>query len=519
MSVLVKDNIILDKLLNKERNQIKLEGDIIVPDVKPDIQKLLETTYKAEITDTKITEGKVIYRGILDVKVLYIASDKQIYSMAHTLNIDDYFDLDHINENCKVSVDCTVTNIDFRIVNDRKINYKAITNVELSGVEKREVNIVKDLVDNQKASVLKEDITTASNYYINEEISVHDEIKIKSTSSNISEILQVNITFSDKEVKLQNGKVHLYGDLLTTVLYKSDDETLLIEQVENETHFSGTLDKTFDEDSIVDYSFKIVDYKGRVQLDDDNEERIIAVDAQILCNLRVVTNTKTNILRDAHIINNKLDILDVEYPVMQVICKNKNQCNIKETLKLPDTHTPVLQVFTTKTRAILDEVEVLDDKTIVSGAIDVDVIYITNDDSYPIQSHSWVIPYEQTIETKQSIESMIADVDVSIEQSSISMLSDTELDLKVVAVFNTEIVNQTTQRIVDDVIYQELTAEEISKIPSVVIHIVEKGDTLWSIAKEYNTTLDDILEVNNLENPNNINVGDRLTILKKVMCY
>ncbi len=518
MSILVKDNIILDKRLNKERNQLKLEGDIIVPDVKPDIQKILETTYNAEITSTKITDGKVIYKGILDVKVLYIASDREIYSMTHTLNIDDYFDLEYINENCKVSVDCYVTNVDFRIVNDRKINYKAITNVELTGVEKREVNYVSDIVNSDNASVLKEDIITSSSYYINEEISVHDEIKIKSTSSNISEILQVHISFTNKDVKLQNGKVSIYGDLLTTVLYKSDDDSLLLEQIENETHFSGTLDKSFEENSILDYSFKIADYKGRVQLDEDNEERIIAIDALVLCNLRVVSNIKTNVLRDAHIINNKLDILEIDYPVMQVICKNKNQSSIKEVLTLPDDSMPILQIFTTKTRAVLDDVEVLEDKTIVNGAIDVDVIYITNDDNYPIQSHSWTIPYEQTIETKQSAEDMLADVTVSVEQASTTMLSDSEVDLKVVAVFNTEVIKESSEKIVDDIVYNELTDDDIAKIPSIVIHVVEKGDTLWSIAKEYNTDLESIVEINNIENPDEIYVGDKLTIMKKVTC-
>ncbi len=43
-------------------------------------------------------------------------------------------------------------------------------------------------------------------------------------------------------------------------------------------------------------------------------------------------------------------------------------------------------------------------------------------------------------------------------------------------------------------------------------HIVEKGETLIGIAKEYNTSLAEIIQVNNLKNPNNIQVGQVLII-------
>ena len=42
--------------------------------------------------------------------------------------------------------------------------------------------------------------------------------------------------------------------------------------------------------------------------------------------------------------------------------------------------------------------------------------------------------------------------------------------------------------------------------------MVQSGDTLALIAEEYNSTVEDILEVNELEDPNAIFVGQILTI-------
>jgi LysM repeat protein len=43
-------------------------------------------------------------------------------------------------------------------------------------------------------------------------------------------------------------------------------------------------------------------------------------------------------------------------------------------------------------------------------------------------------------------------------------------------------------------------------------HIVEKGETLMAIAKEYNTSLAEIIQANNLKNPNSIQIGQIIEI-------
>ena len=48
-------------------------------------------------------------------------------------------------------------------------------------------------------------------------------------------------------------------------------------------------------------------------------------------------------------------------------------------------------------------------------------------------------------------------------------------------------------------------------IPSNTIYVVQKGDSLWSISKKYNTTVDEIKRLNNLNN-NILSIGQNLVI-------
>ncbi len=48
--------------------------------------------------------------------------------------------------------------------------------------------------------------------------------------------------------------------------------------------------------------------------------------------------------------------------------------------------------------------------------------------------------------------------------------------------------------------------------PTSGVHIVESGDTVAGIADEYGVTIDDLVSVNNLEDPNSLSIGDILII-------
>ena len=50
------------------------------------------------------------------------------------------------------------------------------------------------------------------------------------------------------------------------------------------------------------------------------------------------------------------------------------------------------------------------------------------------------------------------------------------------------------------------------KKASIIIYIVQSGDTLWKIAKKYSTTVDKLMEINEIEIPELIKPGDKIII-------
>ncbi|EET84648.1 Peptidoglycan-binding LysM [Clostridium carboxidivorans P7] len=50
------------------------------------------------------------------------------------------------------------------------------------------------------------------------------------------------------------------------------------------------------------------------------------------------------------------------------------------------------------------------------------------------------------------------------------------------------------------------------KSASLTIYVVQHGDTIWKIAKKYRTTIESLVELNEIEDADVVKVGDKLII-------
>ena len=85
------------------------------------------------------------------------------------------------------------------------------------------------------------------------------------------------------------------------------------------------------------------------------------------------------------------------------------------------------------------------------------------------------------------------------------------MDANIDLIFNIKISKNISISIIDNI---EITENRIDKDYSLIIYIVKPGDTLWNIAKNMRSTVDDIVRANNIENENLIKAGEKLYIPK-----
>ena len=122
-------------------------------------------------------------------------------------------------------------------------------------------------------------------------------------------------------------------------------------------------------------------------------------------------------------------------------------------------------------------------------------------------------PFTQTVELKGVQEGDTAEIELRLEDLDFQILSEREGELRATLAMETHVQRKETAETVTDITLEENAEEQISAA-SAVIYMVQPGDSLWSIAKNYHTTMEDILAVNEIENPDLLYPGQKLLIIK-----
>jgi hypothetical protein len=310
--------------------------------------------------------------------------------------------------------------------------------------------------------------------------------------------------------------VNISGEIALTTLYAGED--CLIEFVESEIPFNGPLDVPgARDDMFADVSLQILDCHVAVRQDDDGEDRVLEVEISVGVELKVYATDNFPILEDAYIINTQLSLSKTAVRYPRLVCMNRNQAPVKEIVTLGTGTPDILQVFRVKGHAHIDDVKIIEDKIIVEGAINTDILYVAESDSTPLASFRTVIPYRQVIEAKGATPSMLAEVDISINNVAFNMLAPRETEVRLSLTFNTRVTEQEETRIIRDIEFTDIDPATLSTQASMTVYIVQNNDNLWKIAKRYNTPLDELLAVNDIEHSNKISPGQKLLILKRGM--
>jgi LysM repeat protein len=111
---------------------------------------------------------------------------------------------------------------------------------------------------------------------------------------------------------------------------------------------------------------------------------------------------------------------------------------------------------------------------------------------------------------------MPCSVKCSTDSVSFTQINNEVLEVKAVLGVYAEAVRPMEKKLVESMEVVEGVTVDYGKTPAVTMYMVQKGDTLWSIAKRYNTTVDALARLNEIENPTRVTKGMQIMILKNI---
>ena len=152
----------------------------------------------------------------------------------------------------------------------------------------------------------------------------------------------------------------------------------------------------------------------------------------------------------------------------------------------------------------------------LEGSAEVKMIYMAADEQNPVCVHESMIPFKKNIVAEgASIEKKL-DVKIDVDDIIYSQESQKEFQANIILNLDIDIIDEQKVDIIIDMTETDLDPDIILNMPSLIIYMVQCGDSLWKIAKKYNTTVEELVAINDIENPDKIYPGQKLLIIKKI---
>lgn len=498
--------------------QITLEDDINVPDSKPDIEHIVKLQSYSSVTEIIPEQDKITLKGELHFSLLYlsIADTNLVHTMTGTIPFQEKVNVDGIITDQEVFCHEEINDCQVSLINSRKISIRGLLSLHCYQEQDTEESIGTEISDSLLSP--KDGISCCHLHQKQKNLSYtsgfntkHDILRIKeeftlpSGKPDCDSILYSEINLRNKSYRITEDGLRMTGDLAIFLLYSPDDRDQALELFETELSFDRTIPcKNCADNVIPDVSVK--PGKQSILCQDDGTGNMRDFDLEMLLHLdiRFFQEEHMEYLYDAYTTNSELSLIKRELDFKKLLLKNQSQIRLNEELSLfqdtypQDENETILQVCNCSGTVRIDDGEIVENGILIRGGVMLSFMELMANDAKPIISTNQEIFFEHQIEVEGIKPNDEYELQTELSKCNISMIDSHKVDVKLTITLDAIVFTNKQVEVVTDICNEDLDMEQYQSLPGLIGYYVKSGDTLWSLAKKFKTTREEILEINEI---------------------
>lgn len=515
MSVnLIKDEIKTDEIICQKRSQTMIESDIIVPDVKPDIKKVLEISGNACITQKMIQPDKILLQGTVNMTVLYVPDGSvpgKIKNLSAVREFSHSVDCRGVTPDMQLTAEITSVMFDYTLINSRKLSLRCTLKLEAKVSNPIVLAISTGIEENKTIALKKEPLRLISETGNSEcQIILRQQLDLSGGKPGIGEILKVNAVPYSAELCMMDNKAVTKGNVKICMLYSADTPGEEIEFMEYQLPFTEILDIdgiSEGMDGEIDYTVNDMYYE--IRDDADGEPRSLGVELVLGATVRGSRLSDIDAVTDAYALVNAVDITSKAYHLEQLLSNNTAEHTQTDQASLPQMLPPIGRICDINSEVGIDRITSDEGQITIYGNIHTNILYLSEDEETPVSAFNHNTEFSHTFDVTGADNTTICDARALIEDISYTLSGNNSIELRFIIGLSVKALKSGDVIIIDSM--SDYIPEAEPEIPCIVIYFVQDGDTLWEIAKRYHTSAESIKSLNNLEG-DLIHPGQKLKI-------
>lgn len=510
---LIKENIECEQLLVENFCDTVVKSEYVIPDTHPDVSEILMLDAKPCITNKEVLQDKVLVEGQIEYTVLYLANEEEgtgIHSVNYTGQFSNYVEVVGAEHKMLSDSSTYIEHIDCTIVNERKISIEGIVKLKAEVYKNYEFEVIKDITGSEDVQMLKNPTNIDKIVgTVSGDMVAKCHIQIPMENPQIGSILKCDVKIRKKETKVMEEKVSVGVNALITILYRGKESKEII-YMEEEVPVSKELELKEVNSTMDSYSdFKVDAMEFNVKEDDLGENRIIDVEALIKSDTKVMYKEELDIIQDAYSPYEIMEMKKKDYQLNVMHGQSISQNIVKGNIELDGNVPKVSKIIMCCGEVCITDKKIVEDKVVLEGVLNVKVLYKTVDEEKYAYTVNEEVPFNCGVDVPGAKIDMQCIAKISLETIEASMELE-NISIKALIDIYCRVNYSTHKEFLVDM--DSLEGEIPNKKASLTIYVVQHGDTIWKIAKKYYTTIESLIKLNNIEDADNIKVGDKLII-------
>lgn len=515
MLELIEEMIKMDSILPLEQVRSVFECQGIVPDDMPSVKRVLTARGTVQIL-AKEEQSTMASPGLkLEYRILYIANDENEEVMCFTVESRQTLGLNipQIADNGELMMTAFVEHTDFTMEGDRKITLRSVVRAEPKLFYHEDKKVVTGLAGLEDLQIKQGTLPVTSVKKLPELMTeINEEIELPGGKKPLGKILQTDAHITDVSTAPEDQSVMLKGTLALCTLYLADEMNPAPEIWENRIPFTANIELPSSAAELAFWNCSISELSAEISEDSDGERRILKLSAIVCIASACSESLDTPVVTDAFSLSKILDFSMEPVKASRLISGISDQFVLKDIVQKTDGAPGISEIINVSSAVGHSDVEITSGKITIDGFLSCNVLYLSDNPEQPIAAFDIEIPFTQNIEEPQASQELFAALETEVTHISFCIISPEEIELRIALRATGTLMRVDTYDVITQIGSENPADRPDENRPSILIYIVQPGDTLWKIAKRYSSSVDTLQNLNNIKNPDLLMPGQKLII-------
>lgn len=513
---LIKKEIRTNNHKAEKQVQLTIDEDFNVSDVKPDIDKIITSQGQVVIDDTEPMVDRLRVRGHVSYRLLYSVAkaEGELDSMEGSVPFEELINVDDLLPSYDAAVSCDIEDLNISVIHSRKIEVKGLLQLKIDITEQDVLEGAEGIENGDGIQCMYKKVPYTRMVADQKDVfRVREIVSIPQNKPNIRRLIWYCATINEVETKPLDNKLDIRGELEIFLIYRAEEQ-MPIQYLNLDIPFSGEVECVGSmEGMTADIGVRLGENQLNVEPDEDGEERILNLEANLELAIRIYQEEELELLGDMFSTSACINVETEQFDYESLLTRNNAKTRIVERLKRKENQPGILQVCYVEGMVKVDDIRTTEEGVVVDGAVEVCLLYIAEDDARPMNSMTGYLPFTYLVEAKNLSPDTIYHITPTLEQISSIMLGSDEVEIKAVVNLSIIAFARRSCQVIVDMNVSEIDYEKMNQLAGIIGYMVQDTDTLWTIAKRYYTSIDSIRKVNQLER-DELTPGQKLLIVK-----